>query len=302
MSGDPDESRTGRQSAAADQSVGHAAPRDRPRRAGRRLEAMKRRYAESSAERVWRRLETTDFINRGMLFAAVLLVCLVPFVIILQALVGQSAATGLVRRFGLSHDAANDVGRVFTSPSDTSGAIKGLSWVFFVLGGIAAAAAIQELYEHAFDVEGRGVRDTPRRIVWLLALVGAAGLAAWAQPWLHDVGGPVLVGVVVLPTVTAFWWFTMWLLLGGRLSWGELFPSALATGLCWLGMEIVFRLTMSSTITSNYAKYGSIGVVFAIMSFLIAVGVVIILGAVFGVVWRERQASRSSAPSDLNPA
>ncbi len=50
----------------------------------------------------------------------------------------------------------------------------------------------------------------------------------------------------------------------------------------------VFGLTMSSTIMSDYNKYGSIGVIFALMSFLIAIGVVIILGAIVGVVWRER--------------
>jgi membrane protein len=51
---------------------------------------------------------------------------------------------------------------------------------------------------------------------------------------------------------------------------------------------IVFRLTLSSTIVSDYRKYGSIGVVFAIMSLLIAIGVVIMLGALLGVMWRER--------------
>jgi hypothetical protein len=54
-------------------------------------------------------------------------------------------------------------------------------------------------------------------------------------------------------------------------------------------MVIVFRLTLSSTITSNYGKYGSAGVVFAIMTLLIAIGVVIVLGALLGVAWRERQ-------------
>jgi membrane protein len=102
-----------------------------------------------------------------------------------------------------------------------------------------------------------------------------------------------LVALVALIGGTAFWWFSMWLLLAGKLKWRELFPSALATGICWLGMQIVFRLTLSSTIVSDYKKYGSIGVVFAIMSLLIAIGVVIMLGALLGVVWRERDKQRS---------
>jgi membrane protein len=223
-----------------------------------------------------------------MLFAAVLLLCLVPFLIVLQSLAGRSGATGLVRRFGLSEEAANAVRQALTSPSGTSGTISGLSWVFFILGGIAAAAAIQELYERVFEVEGRGYRDTPRRVAWLAAAVGFSLVASWLQPKLHHVGGIMLIAVVALVGATAFWWFSMWLLLAGKMAWRELFPSALATGIFWLGMVVVFRLTMSSTIISNFRKYGPIGVVFALMSLLIAIGVVIMLGALVGLAWRER--------------
>ena len=87
------------------------------------------------------------------------------------------------------------------------------------------------------------------------------------------------MAIATVPVATGFWWFSMWLLPAGKLGWRELFPSALATGICWLGMVVVFRLTLSSTIASNYMKYGPAGVVFAIMTFLTAIGVVIILGA-----------------------
>jgi membrane protein len=235
-----------------------------------------------------RRLQSADIINRGMLFAATLLLCLVPFQLVVQSLAGRARASGITRRFGLSDEAAHAVRQALTSASATSAAIDGLSWVFLIVSGVAAAAAIQELYERVFEVEGRGFRDTPQRIAWLAVAVGASFLTAWAQPWLHSLGGPVLVAVAALIGGTAFWWFSMWLLLRGRLGWGELFPSALATGICWLGMEIVFRLTLSSAIVSDYRKYGAIGVVFALMSLLVAIGVVIMLGALLGVVWRER--------------
>ena len=76
-------------------------------------------------------------------------------------------------------------------------------------------------------------------------------------------------------------------MLAGRIAWRVLFPSAVATAVFWLGMEAVFSVTLSGMVISNNQKYGPIGVVFALMSWLIAIGVVIILGAVAGVVWRE---------------
>jgi len=98
----------------------------------------------------------------------------------------------------------------------------------------------------------------------------------------------------------------MWLLLGGRMSWRELFPSAVATGICWLGMTVTFRLTMSDTVITDYRKYGGVGIIIAFMSYLIAIGVVIVLGAVVGMVWRERRerpaASVSPERSESVPA
>jgi membrane protein len=259
----------------------------------------KEKYAGSSAEHLWSRLNSMDFINRGMLFAATLLLCFFPFIIVANALAGRSAADGLARRLGLNKEAAADVAQLFTSSSATSGAITGTAWVWFILGGVAAATAIQQLYERAFEVDSRGMKDMPRRLIWLAVLVGASALGGWVGPSVRNAGGPVLLGVLGLIVLTAFWWFTLWLLLGGRIPWGELFPSAIATAVCWLGMAVVFSIIFSSTVISYDKKYGTVGVVFALMSWFIAIGVVIILGAIVGVVWRQRGLSFKAALAAL---
>jgi membrane protein len=242
-----------------------------------------------------------DFINRGMLFAATLLLCFFPFLIIANALAGRSVASGLARHLGLNKQAAADVSQLFTSSTATSNAVTGTAWVFFVLGGVAAATAIQQLYERAFDLDARGMREMLRRLIWLAVLVGCAVLAGWLGPGLHHAGGPVVLGVLGLVALTAFWWFTMWFLLAGRVSWRGLFPAAVATAICWLGMEVVFSIIFSNEVITDDKKYGPIGVVFVLMSWLIAIGVVIILGAVAGVVWRERGLSFSAGFKKLRP-
>jgi len=236
-----------------------------------------------------------DFINKGMLFAAILLLCFFPFIIVANALAGQTAVTGLVRHLGLNQQAAKDVSGLFASSSSTSNAVTGTAWLFFILGGIAAATAVQDLYERSFGLESRGMKDILRRIVWLAVTVGGTALADVAGPWFHSWGGPVVLAIVGLGALTIYWWFTTWFLLGGRESWRATFPSAVATGLFWVGMEVVFSFIFSSTVISDNQKYGPIGIVFALMSWLIAIGVVIILGAVVGVVWRERGLSWSGA-------
>jgi membrane protein len=262
-------------------------------------ELAKEKYAGSLPEYLWGRLESMDFISRGMLFAATLLLCFFPFLIVANAAAGRPVVDGLTRRLGLNQEAAADVSHLFASSAATSRAVTGTSWVFFVLGGVAAASALQELYERAFALDRRGARDMPRRLIWLAVLVALSFVAGWGGPRLRDFGGPVLLGVTGLVVFAGFWWLTMWFLLAGRISWKALFPAACATGVFWLGMEAVFSVIFSGMVISNYRQYGAIGVVFALMSWLTAIGIVIILGAVVGTVWQERNLSFTAALKKL---
>jgi membrane protein len=272
-------------------------------RARRAAEWGKQKYAGSWAEYLWNRLNAVDFINQGMLFAATLLLCFFPFLIVGNALAGRSTAAGLARHAGLNRQAAADFGHLFAPAATTSNAVTGTgSVVFFVLGGIAAATALQQLYERIFDLDSRGMKDVWRRLIWLGLLIGASLLTGWAGRALHHAVGPVLLGIAAVAYTTAFWWLTLWILLGGRISWRRLFPSACATGVFWVGMVVVFSFFFSNMVISENKEYGPIGVIFAMMTFLIAIGVVIILGAVVGLVWQERGLSFAAAFSKLRRA
>ena len=264
------------------------------RRARRAAQWGKKKYAGSLTEDVWRRLDTMDFINRGVVFAATLLLCLFPFLIVVSALAGRPAAKSLTRYTGLNGQAAADIGHLFASSAATSSAVVGTaSMVFFVFGGIAAAAALQEIYEQAFDRPHRRIKDLPHRLAWLAVLIGASLLSGWAGPGLRHAGGPVLLAVAGLVWATGFWWLTMRILLAGRISWRALFPAACATGVLYVAMQMVFSLVFSAMVISDEHTYGPIGTIFALLSYLIAVGVVVILGAVAGRAWHERSPGTS---------
>ena len=165
--------------------------------------------------------------------------------------------------------------------------------VFFVFGGIAAAAALQEIYEQAFDLPHRRIKDLPHRLAWLAALIGASLLTGLPGPGLRHAGGPALLAVAGLVWATGFWWLTMRILLAGRISWRALFPAACATGVLYVAMQTVFSLVFSAMVISDEHTYGPIGTIFALLSYLIAIGVVVILGAVAGRAWHERSPGTS---------
>ena len=272
---------------------------DRPR-AGRRvrhgIEAAEQKYSGSAAEDLWHRLDALDFMNQAMILTGTLLLCALPFVLATAGLAGVSAESSLARRLGLNRQAAADFSHLFTSSGATSTPVTGITFALLVLFGLASVSVVQELYLRAFGLDPRGVRDLPRKLISLGLTVGWLFLTALAGPWARA-GGPVLYGIIILVAFTGFWWFSMRFLLAGRITWRKLFPSAVATGLCWLGMVAVFSATFSGMVISSYNRYGPIGVVFDIMSVLLAIGVVIILGAVVGIVWRERGLSFRAAVS-----
>ena len=99
--------------------------------------------------------------------------------------------------------------------------------------------------------------------------------------------------VVGLVGLTLFFWWTMHFLLAGREAWGQLFRPAITTAIFWLGLGVFSHFYFSSTIISDSKLYGTIGVVFSLVTWFIAVGAVLMLGAVVGAVWQKRRSNRT---------
>ena len=159
------------------------------RRVGRGIEAGKQTYSGSSADVLWRRLNSVDFLNQGMIFAGTLLLCAIPFLIVVDAIEGRSTARALGRRLGLNRQAAGDVGHMFTSAHATVASVTGLAWVFLVLSGYSVASSLQGLYHRVFGLDSRTTRDAPRALIWLVVLVAWLYASGWAGPRVRK-GGP----------------------------------------------------------------------------------------------------------------
>jgi len=95
--------------------------------------------------------------------------------------------------------------------------------------------------------------------------------------------------------LTLFFWWTMHFLVAGRVPWRDLRSSAIATAIFWIGLGVFASFYFSSTVVSDSKLYGTIGVVFTLASWFIAMGAVIILGAAVGLVW-ERQHPATERP------
>ena len=77
---------------------------------------------------------------------------------------------------------------------------------------------------------------------------------------------------------------------------------AVLLSLRWFEAKVGMGGFFSGVVISDAKKFGPIGIIFALLSYLIAIGVVVILGAVVGIVWQERGLSFAAVLRKLRRA
>ena len=254
------------------------------------LASVRDRYEGSLAQSFLTRLTALDFADQAMLFGAGLLVSLLPFVILLSAFASQRVDDDISLRLGLDRRAAGIMDHLFTSSPATLNAATATSLVFLVFGMLAVASSLQQIYEKVFRQDHRGMRDLSRLLTWIVVLgVAVVTESLTERPVSSVPGGGWLAPLITVAIMTPFFWWTMRFLLAGRVPWRTLLPSAVITGIFYGGLGEFSKFYFSDTIISDSKTYGTIGAIFGIMTWFIAIGAVIILGAVAGAVWEDRK-------------
>lgn len=267
---------------------GEARRRKGPLRAAQWGRQAARRFQKSRPGRlwgrVWSRLAAADFFNHALQLSALALLCFFPMLIVLTEATGRDTAEVVIRWLGVNQEAADAVASLFV-PGPGSDTVTVVSGFLMALGAVAVAGTLQSWYQLLFDVPNRGWRDVGVQVVWLVFLLvfgavqGAVGRVTEGLP-LRSLAGFVWA--------VAFWWGTVWVLLSGVVRWRTLLAPALATSVCWLGLGLFSARFFSASIVANEQRYGPVGVVMIIISWLVAVGVVIHLGAVVGRMLGDR--------------
>lgn len=258
-------------------------------RAETRIGAARARYERSWVKDVVAQMGALDFAEWTMIFGAELLWSAVPFLILLGSLANHRIDDDLSRHIGLNREAAQIVRQLFrSSPShDVVAIVSGLLFAF--AGIIAVVASLQVIYERVFDQERRAWwRNFPRYVVWFAGLLGALIVEAVTQSPERDALGPVVQALFTFAEAAIFFAWTIHFLLAGRVPWRSVMRPALVTALLWLVLAFVSSLLFSSEIIDDSKTYGTIGVVFTLLTWFVLVGTAIMFGAAIGGVWQQR--------------
>ncbi|HEX2023369.1 MAG TPA: YihY/virulence factor BrkB family protein [Acidimicrobiales bacterium] len=262
-----------------------------------KLHALGRRYPWLG--RALRVQERYSELNGNHLASAITLagfISLFPLLLVAIAVLGffshQSLdlASDVVDRLGLTGEAATIVTEAIERAEQSRKAASVIGVAGLLWSGLGLVAAIQYGLNTVWQVKGRGLRDRLSGLGWLAgaALLFLASFAATAAigfvPLLAPLGIVVGLGVGV-----ALWLWTLKVLPNGDVGWKALLPGAVVGAVGMELLKVVGSIWVPKAVASSSALYGSLGVVFAVLAWLLFFGRLIVYAAVVNVVvWEDR--------------
>jgi len=225
-------------------------------------------------------------------------VSLFPLLLVIIAVIGfissgdSGFATSLIGDLGLQGRAAETVQDAITTAEGSRRAASIIGLVGLLSSGLGVVGSLQNAMNAAWQVKGRGLVDRLVALRWLLG-AGVMFLATAALgPVLRWAPGPVkpLTVVLGLGVTTLLFLWTYHSLGNNHVGWRVHLPGALLVAVGFEILKVVGSVLVPRAVASSSALYGSLGVVFAVLAWLLLYGRLIVYGAVLNVVRYERGA------------
>jgi membrane protein len=234
-------------------------------------------------------------------------VSLFPLLLVIIAVIGfwsagdSSFASTLVREMGLHGEAAETVNDAIATAEGSRRAASLIGLAGLLWSGLGVVGALQTACNRVWQVQGRGVVEKLVALRWLVGagLLFLASLALGAV--LNLLPGPGLVVTILLgmalTTVLFIWTYTS---LGNvHVGWRAHVAGAVLVAVGVEILKVLGGILVPRAVASSSALYGSLGVVFAVLAWLLLYGRLIVYGAALDVVLHERHVGTVTAEIEV---
>ena len=238
-------------------------------------------------------------LNGNFMASAVTLssfVSIFPLLLFAAAVLGFFAASdpnlgaSVVRELALTGDAAKAVVDTIAAAERSRRTASLVGVVGLLWSGLGLVAALQYAINTSWQATGHGWKDKVKGLAWLggatVLFAGTFALSAalnFLPGWLSPVN--ILVGLALN---FALWLWTMKALSNHDVGWKALVPGAVVGAIGFEVLKLVGSVYVPRLVASSSALYGSLGVVFALLAWLLFFGRLIVYSAVVNVVrWEE---------------
>lgn len=222
-------------------------------------------------------------------------VSLFPLLLVIIAVLGfvssgdADFALRLVRDLGLRGRAAEIVRDSLETAESSRRAASVVGLVGLLWSGLGVVGSLQAALNAVWQAKGRGLVDKLYALRWLAGAGLMFLVTAVLGPLLRILPGPakpaaVLLGFLV--TTVLFTW-TYSSLGNSSVGWRTHLPGALLVAFGVEVLKAVGSIWVPRAVASSSALYGSIGVVFAVLAWLLLYGRLVVYGAVLNVLRYE---------------
>jgi uncharacterized BrkB/YihY/UPF0761 family membrane protein len=236
--------------------------------------------------RVVNRFQKVAGFDRSIALASGALTALIPLTIVASALSselgGKGTAERIIDRYDLTGGGAEAVNDVFAPASGTSTSLGILGFLFLMVTVLSFSRAVQRLVEQTWELEPLSVRNTFNGLLWIGGLGLYAAISSLLQVALGRSNVDLAAALLALPLSAVFLVWSGRVLSARRIERQDLVPFGIV-GAALLAVYSVGAAVYVPHLFSTYAtRYGVIGAVFAIISALFAVMVVVVGSAAAG--------------------
>jgi membrane protein len=232
------------------------------------------------------RFQKVAGFDRAIALASGALTAMIPLTIAASAgasqLGGRDTADRIIARYDLTGGGAEAVRDIFAPPGGSSTSIGIVGFLFLTVAVLSYTRAVQRLFEQVWELEPLSVRNTFNGLLWICGLALYIAVSGVIRGVLGHTRLELTAALLVAPLTAVFLVWSGRLLSARRIVRRDLVPFAV------LGSVLLAVYSIGATVYvphlfSTYAtRYGVIGAVFALISALFCVMVVVVASAAAG--------------------
>jgi membrane protein len=245
-------------------------------------------------------LVRVEVVDRSMVIGAQALFALVPLLIVIAAFLPDEAISLGLERFqdvtgigaggreAVEHgvEEVNAGAGVDTETVRTTTGVVGVLITLFSASSFAKA--VQRMYERVWEQPHiAGFVGRRRCLAWLLGwlvALQAVGVVGWVKDSVDLLVLDPFWFVIKGAVATLVWWWTLRVLLFGRVPWHRLLVTAALTGYAVTTYTSGSTLVMPKYVASSAAQFGTLGLVLSVATWLVGFAGVLVVSAVVGRV------------------
>jgi membrane protein len=228
-----------------------------------------------------------DGRNRAITLAGQAFIALIPLLIVVASWNTGTGDTGLddaiVDQFNLQGSTADAVHILFSAPPAATSGISLFGFIILIFSLSSFARSLQRLYEAVWDLPKRGVRGTLDGLGGTAILIIAFGCIAWIGSIPANASHNRLIALPFqLLLAIPMWVLFIRLMLSRRRTARDVLVSAIVSSLAQVLLSWGTQVYVPHLIEVDAARYGVIGVAFALVSWLVILAYLLVGSAVFG--------------------